>query len=102
MVVDEPEDRPREERHRDDRDEAGGDEPGSSVGEGLSGEVDDRDDGGLVGLGILRDWAATGFGPLFQIANAVWALALFLAGMQVVFSGIFTSMVLLKRGEEQG
>jgi glycosyltransferase involved in cell wall biosynthesis len=58
--------------------------------------------GGLVGLGIIRDWAATGFGPLFQIANAVWALALFLAGMQVVFSGIFTSMVLLKRGEEQG
>ncbi|WP_292364484.1 MULTISPECIES: glycosyltransferase family 2 protein [unclassified Methanoculleus] len=57
--------------------------------------------GGLVGLGILRDWAATGFGPLFQIANAVWALALFLAGMQVVFSGIFTSMMLLKRGEGQ-
>ncbi len=55
--------------------------------------------GGLVGFGILRDWAATGFGPLFQIANAVWALALFLAGMQVVFSGIFTSMMLLKRGE---
>jgi len=57
--------------------------------------------GGLVGLGILRDWAAAGFGPLFQIANAVWALALFLAGMQVVFSGIFTSMMLLKRGEGQ-
>jgi glycosyltransferase involved in cell wall biosynthesis len=58
--------------------------------------------GGIVGLGILRDWAAAGFGPLFQIANAVWALALFLAGMQVVFSGVFTSMVLLNRGEEQG
>jgi len=58
--------------------------------------------GGIVGLGILRDWAAAGFGPLFQIANAVWALALFLAGMQVVFSGVFTSMMLLNRGEEQG
>ncbi len=57
--------------------------------------------GGLVGLGILRDWAAAGFGPLFQIANAVWALALFLAGMQVVFSGIFTSMMLLNRGDGQ-
>ena len=57
--------------------------------------------GGLVGLGILRDWAAAGFGSLFQIANAVWALALFLAGMQVVFSGIFTSMMLLKRGDGQ-
>jgi len=55
----------------------------------------------LAGLGILRDWAATGFGPLFQIENAVWALALFLAEMQVVFSGIFTSMMLLKRGEGQ-
>jgi glycosyltransferase involved in cell wall biosynthesis len=58
--------------------------------------------GGLVGLGIVRDWAASGFGALFQIANAVWALALFLAGMQIVFSGIFTSMVLLKRGENGG
>lgn len=57
--------------------------------------------GGLVGLGIFRDWAASGFGSLFQIANAVWALALFLAGMQIVFSGIFTSMVLLNRGEGQ-
>jgi len=57
--------------------------------------------GGLVGFGILRSWAASGFGPLLQIANAVWALALFLAGMQVVFSGIFTSMVLLRRGDEQ-
>lgn len=57
--------------------------------------------GGLVGLGIVSEWAASGFGSLFQIANAVWALALFLAGMQVVFSGIFTSMVLLKRGEGQ-
>ncbi|WP_286879248.1 glycosyltransferase family 2 protein, partial [Methanoculleus sp. UBA413] len=57
--------------------------------------------GGLVGFGIVREWAASGFGSLFQIANAVWALALFLAGMQVVFSGIFTSMVLLNRGEGQ-
>ena len=57
--------------------------------------------GGLVGFGIVREWAASGFGSLFQIANAVWALALFLAGMQVVFSGIFTSMMLLKRGEGQ-
>ncbi|WOX56668.1 MULTISPECIES: glycosyltransferase family 2 protein [unclassified Methanoculleus] len=58
--------------------------------------------GGLVGFGIVREWAASGFGSLFQVANAVWALALFLAGMQVVFSGIFTSMVLLKHGDEQG
>ncbi|NMA89639.1 MAG: glycosyltransferase family 2 protein, partial [Methanoculleus bourgensis] len=51
--------------------------------------------------GIVSEWAASGFGSLFQIANAVWALALFLAGMQVVFSGIFTSMMLLKRGDGQ-
>ncbi len=55
----------------------------------------------LAGLGILRDRATAGFGPLFQIENAVWAPALFLAGMQVVFSGIFTSMMLLKRGGGQ-
>ncbi len=57
--------------------------------------------GGLVGLSIIWGWAASGFGSLSQIANAVWALALFLAGMQVVFSGIFTSMVLLNRREER-
>ncbi len=38
--------------------------------------------GGLVGLSIIWGWAASGFGSLSQIANAVWALALFLAGMQ--------------------
>ncbi|WP_317295161.1 hypothetical protein [Methanoculleus nereidis] len=64
------------------------------------GEGDGEPDGGdLVGLGHLRDWAAAGFGPLFQIANTVWALPLFLAGVQVVFPGIVTSMMLLKRGE---
>ena len=51
--------------------------------------------------GIRQFMFTSGFGSLFQIANAVWALALFLAGMQVVFSGIFTSMVLLNRGEER-
>ncbi|WP_175576425.1 hypothetical protein [Methanoculleus bourgensis] len=51
--------------------------------------------------GIRQFMFTSGFGSLFQIANAVWALPLFLAGMQVVFSGIFTSMVLLNRGEGQ-
>ncbi len=46
VVVDEPEDRPREERGRDDRDEPGGDEPRRPVGDCLPGEIDDRDDGG--------------------------------------------------------
>ncbi len=54
MVVDEPEDRPREERRRDDRDEPGGDESGLPSGDGLPGEVDYRDDGGREERGDPR------------------------------------------------
>ncbi|KUG20114.1 putative dolichol-p-glucose synthetase [hydrocarbon metagenome] len=56
--------------------------------------------GAAVGLGIVREWAAAGFGSLFQISNAVWSLALFLSGMQIVFSAVFISMMLLKHEDD--
>ena len=52
----------------------------------------------VIGLGIVWEWVASGFGSLFQISNAVWSLALFLSGMQIVFSAIFISMMLLEYG----
>lgn len=56
--------------------------------------------GVVVGLGIVSQWAAAGFGSLSQITNAVWALALFLAGIQILFSAIFVSMILLKADQK--
>jgi glycosyltransferase involved in cell wall biosynthesis len=56
--------------------------------------------GTIVGIGILWNWIASGFGSLSQIANAVLALALFLAGMQIVFSAIFVSMMMLSNGQK--
>jgi glycosyltransferase involved in cell wall biosynthesis len=57
--------------------------------------------GVVVGLGIVSRWAAAGFGSLSQIANAVWALALFLAGIQVLFAAVFVSMMLLKADQKE-
>ncbi|RQD81057.1 MAG: glycosyltransferase [Methanocalculus sp. MSAO_Arc2] len=58
--------------------------------------------GVVIGLFIVLDWIAAGFGEISQIANAVWSLALFLSGMQITFSAIFISMMLLRyeRSEE--
>jgi glycosyltransferase involved in cell wall biosynthesis len=53
-----------------------------------------------IGIGIVWGWVASGFGSLSQIANAVLALALFLAGMQIVFSAIFVSMMLLSNDQD--
>jgi len=56
--------------------------------------------GVAIGYGIVHNWAATGFGSLSQIANAVWSLTFFLSGMQIFFSAIFISMMLLERGND--
>ncbi len=57
-----------------------------------------------IGLKIIMEWIASGYGDLFQISNAVWSLALFLSGLQIVFSAIFISMMLLEcgNGTEEG
>ncbi|MDO9538461.1 MAG: glycosyltransferase [Methanocalculus sp.] len=52
--------------------------------------------GGLIiGFDIIRQWVASGYGHLFQIANAVWSLAFLLIGVQIVFSTVLISMMLL-------
>ncbi len=52
--------------------------------------------GGLViGFDIFMQWVASGYGHLFQIANAVWSLAFLLVGVQIVFSTVLISMMLL-------
>jgi glycosyltransferase involved in cell wall biosynthesis len=49
----------------------------------------------FVGVTIVQQWIASGLGELSQVTNAVWSLALFLSGLQIVFSVIFISMMLL-------
>lgn len=54
--------------------------------------------GVVVGTAIVWEWVASGYGALFQISHAVWALALFLSGLQIIFSAIIISMMLLEYG----
>lgn len=51
--------------------------------------------GALIGLYIILNWIESGFGSLFQVTNAVIALTLFLSGMQIIFSAVFNSMMLI-------
>jgi glycosyltransferase involved in cell wall biosynthesis len=54
---------------------------------------------GLVGCAsIAWQWAASGFGPLFQVREVLfWSMWLFL-GMQAIFSSFFLSMLGISRG----
>ena len=51
--------------------------------------------GAVTGLYIILSWIESGFGSLFQVTNAVIALTLFLSGMQIIFSAVFNSMMLI-------
>jgi glycosyltransferase involved in cell wall biosynthesis len=51
--------------------------------------------GAVIGLYIILNWIESGFGSLFQVTNAVIALTLFLSGMQIIFSAVFNSMMLI-------
>jgi hypothetical protein len=54
---------------------------------------------GLVGcLSVTWQWAASGFGPLFQVREVLfWSMWLFL-GLQAIFSSFFLSMLGISRG----
>ena len=54
---------------------------------------------GLAGNGyVVWQWAASGFGPLYQVRQVLfWSMWLFL-GMQIVFSSFFLSMLGISRG----
>ena len=54
---------------------------------------------GLIGcLSVTWQWAASGFGPLFQVREVLfWSMWLFL-GLQAIFSSFFLSMLGISRG----
>jgi len=53
--------------------------------------------GFLIDLRILLIWINTGFGALPQLRNAILASTLMILGLQLVFSALFVSMLLLDR-----
>ena len=55
--------------------------------------------GFLIDLRILLIWINTGFGALPQLRNAILASTLMILGLQLVFSALFISMLLLDRGD---
>ena len=56
--------------------------------------------GGLViGLKVLHTWISVGFGSLSEIEYAVVAMLLAAIGIQVIFTAIFLSVMLLEDGD---
>jgi glycosyltransferase involved in cell wall biosynthesis len=56
--------------------------------------------GVVLGLNVLFNWSTAGFGALYQIQNAMMAMILSFLGIQTIFSGIFLSLLLLNKGNE--
>jgi|Deesub1362B_J571_1020462.scaffolds.fasta_scaffold02206_4 glycosyltransferase involved in cell wall biosynthesis len=53
--------------------------------------------GVMAGIYIVQNWIASGYGSLSQMALAVASLVLISAGLMVVYSAFFLSMLLLDR-----
>ncbi len=51
----------------------------------------------ILGLNVIHTWSTVGFGELFEIQNAVLAMILSILGIQTIFSGMFLSLLLLKK-----
>ena len=53
--------------------------------------------GVAIGLNVIFSWSTSGFGALYQIQYAMMALILSMLGIQTIFSGIFLSLLLLNK-----
>jgi len=58
--------------------------------------------GVLLGMRVLLNWGATGFGTLDAVQNAMAAMILSILGIQTIFSGMFISLLLLNGGQQEG
>jgi hypothetical protein len=51
---------------------------------------------GLIsGLWVLYDWSSHGYGELFQVTNAVFIMCSVILGLQLIFTAIIVSMMVL-------
>jgi len=58
--------------------------------------------GVLLGMRVLLNWGAAGFGTLDAVQNAMAAMILSILGIQTIFSGMFISLLLLNGGQQEG
>jgi glycosyltransferase involved in cell wall biosynthesis len=58
--------------------------------------------GAVLGLRVLLSWGATGFGVLNASQNAIIAMILSILGIQIIFSGMFISLLLLNNVQQDG
>ena len=56
--------------------------------------------GVAMGMKVVLTWISIGFGSLSEIENAVIAMLLAAIGIQVIFTAIFLSVLLLKEGDK--
>lgn len=56
--------------------------------------------GGSIGLRIIMAWVKSGFAELFEIRNAVLSSTFAIIGIQMIFSAVFLSVLLLEKREE--
>ena len=49
----------------------------------------------IIGGSIIWNWITMQFGELAQVVNVIWAMTLVIAGIEVVFSAIFLSVMML-------
>ncbi len=57
--------------------------------------------GAGIGVMVIMSWVTAGFGELSQIRGAIISSTLAIIGIQMIFSAIFSSMLLLDRVEEE-
>ena len=57
--------------------------------------------GMILGLKVLLGWSASDFGSLDQVQTAMMSMILSILGIQTIFSGIFTSLLLLNSGHHE-
>jgi len=51
----------------------------------------------LLGITVIINWSTVGFGALFEIQTAVFAMILSILGIQTIFSSKFLSLLLLNK-----
>ncbi len=54
----------------------------------------------ILGLYVISNWSTGGFGALYQVQTTVIAMILSILGIQTIFSGMFLSLLLLDKGDE--
>jgi len=55
----------------------------------------------VIGVKVVLTWMSVGFGSLSEVNNAVMAMVLAAIGIQLIFTAIFLSVLLLEKGETE-